>query len=99
MASFSKPVRLVALGLTGVVLGLFAGCISYKSTGSNAAPAGTRHQDLTGSHIPAAGATAKAAAQHSGSAVVVYDRSDLERSGAIDVAGFLQHVPAARVRN
>ena len=96
IAPSSKPVRLAALGLTCVVLGLLTGCISYKSTG--ATPTDTRHQDLTGSHIPTEGLTAKAAAQHSGSALTVYDRSDLERSGATDVAAFLQHVPSARVR-
>lgn len=89
---------LVKLALQGVLvvgcLGALTGCISYRSTGStNGQP---RAVQLTGSHIPVPTPSAQAAAASSAAPVSVYDRSDLDRSGSTDLAGFLQRVPAVQ---
>jgi hypothetical protein len=72
------------------------GCINYRSTGS--VPGPMRPIQLTGSHVPTPATSAKAAAASSTTAVTVYDRSDLDRSGSTDLAGFLQRAPAAQIQ-
>lgn len=86
----------IGLGLLAVIsLGLLSGCASSRSTGSK--EIASKQVQLTGSHIPTPGNSAKGASSTSSSALTVYSREDIERSGASDLAAFLRRVPYARV--
>ena len=81
--------------LAAAVLGLLTGCISYP--GTTAIPTPTGRVQVTGSHISVGGDSAKSASLNSAAPLSVYTHEDIERSGAGDLAGFLQRVPFVRV--
>jgi len=85
----------LAIVLGVVVGGGMTGCVSYSNTRASTAPA--KPVQLTGSHIPIRAGSAKDAAAASASPVAVYDRSDIDRTGATDLASFLERIPSVRI--